>query len=109
MSLYERVVDLSNKRNFKSVRDLSIAAGMSQNALYSWKTQSPSADNLNAVAKILGVSADYLLGNTDDMYSNQNDNQLDIKNAPILAYDGKPVSDETRDILERILEMETHK
>lgn len=73
MTLFERVKEISKKHGFSSLRVLSEQAGLSPNVVYGWKTKEPSAKSLQAVADVLGVSVDYLLGNTDDMYTNKKD------------------------------------
>ena len=73
MTLFERVKEISKKHGFSSLRVLSEQAGLSPNVIYGWKTKEPSAKTLQAVADVLGVSVDYLLGNTDEMHSNKND------------------------------------
>ena len=73
MTLFERVKEISKKHGFSSLRVLSEQAGLSPNVVYGWKTKEPSAKSLQAVADVLGVSVDYLLGNTDDMHANKKD------------------------------------
>lgn len=73
MTLFERVKEISKKHGFSSLRVLSEQAGLSPNVVYGWKTKEPSAKSLQAVADVLGVSVDYLLGNTDDMHTNKKD------------------------------------
>ena len=73
MTLFERVKEISKKHGFSSLRVLSEQAGLSPNVVYGWKTKEPSAKSLQAVADVLGVSVDYLLGNTDDMHASKKD------------------------------------
>ena len=73
MTLFERVKEISKKHGFSSLRVLSEQAGLSPNVVYGWKTKEPSANRIKAVADVLGVSVDYLLGNTDDMHANKKD------------------------------------
>ena len=73
MTLFERVKIISKKHGFSSLQTLSEQAGLSPNVVYGWKTKEPSAKSLQAVADVLGVSVDYLLGNTDDMHANKKD------------------------------------
>lgn len=62
--LYERIQKLS-KENHKSLSQVAIDLGMSDNAIYKWKSQTPNLISLNKVADYFGVSVDYLLGRTD--------------------------------------------
>lgn len=96
MTLFERVKIISNKHGFSSLQTLSEQAGLSPNVIYGWKTKEPSAKSLQAVADVLGVSVDYLLGNTDDMHSATNvDGPVDLDNdTTILSLDGMELSDD---------------
>lgn len=72
MALFERVKEISKKRGL-SLTEVSTRAGMGEKSLYRWKESEPTADRLKAVADVLGVSTDYLLGNTDDTMPVQKD------------------------------------
>lgn len=73
MTLFERVKKISKQKGYSSLKSLAEDAGLGVNAVYQWKNQTPRTDNLQAVADVLGVSVDYLLGNTDDMHTNKKD------------------------------------
>ena len=62
--LFERVKDLAKKRN-KNLKQVAEEIGLSENAFYKWKNQSPKAETLQKVADYFGVTTDYLLGRTD--------------------------------------------
>ena len=102
MTLFERVKEISKKHGFSSLRVLSEQAGLSPNVIYGWKTKEPSAKTLQAVADVLGVSVDYLLGNTDKMHSNKKDDMpVDLeevldKLGPTLRFEGKELTDEQK-------------
>ena len=72
MTLFENVQKAAKQRGL-SIRALNEKAQLGTNAIYKWKTQNPSTDKLQAVADVLGVSVDYLLGNTDDMHKTKNE------------------------------------
>lgn len=101
MTVFERIKKISKQRgiNLKAVAE---KVGLSQNAIYSWKGKTPRADNLQSVADVLGVSVDYLLGNTDDMHSNkQEDMPIDLeetlsKLGPAVSFGGKELTDEQK-------------
>ena len=101
MTLFERVKELSKKRGY-SLAETSQKAGLGQRALYQWKDNQPSADRLKAVADVLGVSFDYLLGNTDQMYGNKKDDMpIDLeetlsKLGPAVSFGGKELTDEQK-------------
>ncbi|TGE75217.1 helix-turn-helix domain-containing protein [Weissella confusa] len=101
MTLFERVKEISKKHGFSSLRVLSEQAGLSPNVIYGWKTKEPSAKTLQAVADVLGVSVDYLLGNTDEMHSNKKeDKKVDLEqDTTILALDGMELSDEYKQFI----------
>ncbi|WP_373382791.1 hypothetical protein ABZM74_001824 [Weissella confusa] len=105
MTLFERVKEISKKHGFSSLRVLSEQAGLSPNVIYGWKTKEPSAKTLQAVADVLGVSVDYLLGNTDEMHSNKKDENVPIDLDKVLSeegmamFDGQPLSDEYKKAL----------
>lgn len=65
MTLFERVKNLSKKRGL-SVSEVERRAGLSENYLYTWKkSENPRRSSLTAVAKVLGVSVDFLLTGED--------------------------------------------
>ncbi|WP_125570490.1 helix-turn-helix domain-containing protein [Lacticaseibacillus songhuajiangensis] len=65
MTLYDRLKETSKKRGI-SLQDVATRAGLGINSLYKWKSQAPTAPTIKAVADVLNVSVDYLLGNTDN-------------------------------------------
>lgn len=73
MNTFERIKEISKERGL-NLKKTAIEAGLSENAIYKWKTQTPQSNALQAVADVLGVSVDYLLGNTDDMHANKKAN-----------------------------------
>ena len=84
-------------------------AHLGKNTIYSWKTKEPSHNNVQAVADVLGVSVDYLLGNTDEMHSNKKDDKkiADLKDImkefEIVQFDGKTIPEEDLLVIERII------
>ncbi|MBJ7637625.1 XRE family transcriptional regulator [Weissella confusa] len=113
MTLFERVKEISKKHGFSSLQTLSEQAGLSPNVIYGWKTKEPSAKTLQAVADVLGVSVDYLLGNTDKMNPAPNaDKQEPINLAEtvddserdnVISANGQPISDEDWAIIKAVL------
>lgn len=111
MTLFERVKKVSKQKGYSSLKTLAEDANLGVNAVYQWKTQVPRMDNLQAVADVLGVSVDYLLGNTDDMHSSntQNKQPVDLKQVvddenwdEWLSFDGKPLSEADKEIIRRL-------
>lgn len=60
LTLFERIKKLSKEQGI-SLLQLNDKAKLGKNAIYKWKTQTPSTDNLQKVADALNVTADYLL------------------------------------------------
>ena len=104
MTVFERIKELAKKRGYSLTR-LNNEAGLGTNSIYHWRTKSPSTASLKKVADVLGVSVDYLLGNTDEMHSNKkNDNvPVDLDKAlseeGMAMFDGQPLSDEYKKAL----------
>lgn len=109
MSLFERTKKAADARKL-SLKSVASKAGLAENAIYRWDTSNPKSENLNKVADVLGVSADYLLGNTDEMTPNkkESDYQSDLKkvfdNNPVLSFGGKEIPEAELKIIRRILE-----
>ena len=72
MTLFERTKEISKKRGM-SLQTVAKAAGLSQNMIYQYKNMNPKTETLQLLSDVLGVSVDYLLGNTDDMHTNKKD------------------------------------
>ncbi len=109
MTLFEKVKETAKERGY-SLQETAKRAGLGINSLYQWKNKQPSAASLQSVADVLGVSVDYLLGNTDEMHPKTSDNNStdDLKEYfqehKIMRYDGKPIPDSDLEVIKRILE-----
>lgn len=117
MTIVERIKEVSKNKNL-NLKSTAIKAGLSENAIYKWNTQKPNADALKAVADVLGVSVDYLLGNTDEMHPAQssivsiNNKNIELKDLldpeqieqRTVSYDGQPISDHDMKLIQTILE-----
>ena len=109
MTVLDRIKKVSKMRgyNLTKVNDL---ANLGKNTIYSWKNKEPSHNNVQAVADVLGVSVDYLLGNTDEMHANKkaDTSSDDLKEYfdehPVLKFDGKEIPEAEMKIIKRILE-----
>lgn len=102
MTTFERIKKVANERGY-SLKKLAIDAGFSENALYRYNQGvEPKYSTVAALAKVLGVSVDYLLGNTDEMHSNEKDDMpVDLeevldKLGPTLRFEGKELTDEQK-------------
>lgn len=108
MTVLERIKEVSKLRGYNLTK-VNEMAHLGKNTIYSWKTKEPSHNNLQAVADVLGVSVDYLLGNTDEMHSNKKDDKkvADLKDImkefEIVQFDGKTIPEEDLPVIERII------
>nr|DAR73583.1 MAG TPA: repressor protein [Caudoviricetes sp.] len=106
--MFERIKKLAAKRNM-NVKELAIKLGFSQNYFYSLKNGvAIPSDKLSLVANYLGVSTDYLLGNTDKPSWATEKDVLDIEralqlNSTIVAYDGIELTDEEKEQVDAII------
>ena len=104
MTLFERTKETASNRGL-SIQQVAKKAGLGINSIYRWKERNPTTSNIKAVADVLGVSVDYLLGNTDEMHSNKKDDNVPIDLDKVLSeegmamFDGQPLSDEYKKAL----------
>ena len=107
MTTFERVKMLADKRKI-SIVELEEKLNFSKNSLYAWKKSKPSIDKLNAVADYFHVSTDYLLGRTDDPNIGvaPEERKLTVEEAlaSVMSSDGKPLTDNDREILSAMIE-----
>ncbi|QQP84247.1 helix-turn-helix domain-containing protein [Pediococcus acidilactici] len=98
--MFDRVKEISKKRGL-SLAQLNEKAGFKPNVIYSWKTKSPSIDKVEAVANVLGVSVDYLLGKEEKVSTTNEPVDLDkaLSEEGIAMFDGKPLSEEYKKAL----------
>lgn len=64
MTTFERIKKLADEQKI-SVKSLALNLGLSENAIYNWKSTNPKGTDLAKVADYFNVSTDYLLGRTD--------------------------------------------
>lgn len=102
MTTFERIKQTAKERGL-TLNQLNDTAKLKNNIIYSWKSKTPSAENLSKVADVLGVSVDYLLGNTDEMHANKKSTAKDTvdveKDPTILSLDGIEITDEYRQFI----------
>jgi transcriptional regulator with XRE-family HTH domain len=104
MTMFDRVKEISKKRGL-SLAQLNEKAGFKQNVIYSWKTKTPSIDKVESVAKVLGVSVDYLLGKTEKEEPMNDTRDMEVEEAlnSVRMYQGKPISDAQRETMKGII------
>lgn len=107
MTVFERIKNLTKNRS-KTIKQVTNDLGYSENYFYSLKSgKQPSADKLQEIADYFNVSVDYLLGRTDSPeYKTEAPKNLTIEEAlaSVMSSDGKPLTDNDRQILTGIIE-----
>jgi len=105
MTIFERVKDVARQKGL-TLRQVEEKAGLGRNSLYRWKNYTPRGSGITAVATVLDVSVDYLLGNTDEMRPNKkstSDDPIDLDKAlseeGMAMFDGQPLSEEYKKAL----------
>lgn len=100
---------ISNIKKFSKLRGLNLKevatkAGLSENAIYNWKTHTPSKPTIAAVANVLGVSYEDLTGEQQTRQPTQIDLKASIDDDDIImTYDGQPIPKEDLEIIKRLL------
>ncbi|NFA02025.1 helix-turn-helix domain-containing protein [Weissella cibaria] len=103
MTTFERIQKIAQSKGYSSLRKLAEDSSLGTNAIYQWKTKTPRTDNLQAVADTLGVTVDYLLGNTDDPNGASTEGPTYInldealrKQGVVMEFQGKELSDKAK-------------
>lgn len=112
MRLLDNIKKIAKEHGY-NLSEINDKAGLGKNTIYSWKTKTPSIENLQKVARVLHTSTDYLLGNTDDPSPATNDDYhpyVDITDdETIYSYRGKPVPKEYLDVIRNLMDSEIRK
>lgn len=114
MTILDRVKELTKEKGY-SLTQVNDLAGFGTNVLYSWKTRTPSVEKVKAVADVLNVSVDYLLGNTDDknpIKVNNDKEEIDLKELTdienikhrAVSFGGEPMTDHDAKLIQQYLE-----
>ena len=104
MTLFERIKETAKERGI-SLTALSVESGLGEKTIYKWKDKEPSASRIKAVADTLGVSVDYLLGNTDEMHPTSTEPELPndleevLKQVNPVMFGGAELTDEQKMLL----------
>ncbi|WP_125711041.1 helix-turn-helix domain-containing protein [Companilactobacillus zhongbaensis] len=104
MTLFDKVKETANAQGY-SLLSLNEKAGLGKNAIYKWKTQKPSIENLTKVAQVLHVSVDYLLGkNNSEAEDTKKKTTVDIDDDNvIMTFEGRPIPPEDLEVMKRFL------
>lgn len=108
MTTFERIKNLADNQKI-SLQKVAIDIGLSENAIYGWKTRKPKGEDLAKVADYFHVSVDYLLGRDTTKPENQIVDLADLANKPkdfdwdnVLSVGGKPIPEEDKEIIRRL-------
>jgi transcriptional regulator with XRE-family HTH domain len=117
MTLFERVKETAKLKGF-ALSEVARRAEIGEKSIYTWKPSKsfpegiePKRETLEKVADVLGVSVDYLLGNSDDMHgSKPADGPIDLVNVvddserdELISANGQRIDDEDWAIIKAVL------
>lgn len=114
MNLVERIKKTAKERAI-TIKDLSIKAGIGPKTISNWSNHNPQTETLKKVADVLGVSVDYLLGNTDEknpIKANNDKEEIDLKELTdienikhrAVSFGGEPMTDHDAKLIQQYLE-----
>lgn len=101
MTMFDKIKELSKKRG-KSLKQVAIELGLGENYFYTLKKQSPKGETLNEIAEYFHVSADFLLGRTNNPEINDEEipKEFDISDNTInITYKGKILSESEKQVI----------
>ena len=87
-----------------SQTELAKSAGVSQTTVTAWENNKaePSSSAIAQLADIFNVTTDYLLGRPDKQETKKDDVELSDDDV-IMTWRGKPLSDEDKELIRRIM------
>jgi len=99
----QRIRDLRKQKRM-SQTELAKSAGVSQTTVTAWETgkAEPSSSAVSKLADIFNVTTDYLLGRPNKQETKKDDVELSDDDV-IMTWRGKPLSDEDRELIRRIM------
>lgn len=99
----QRIRDLRKQKRM-SQTELAKSAGVSQTTVTAWETgkAEPSSSAVAKLADIFNVTTDYLLGRPNKHETKKDDVELSNDDV-IMTWLGKPLSDEDRELIRRIM------
>lgn len=104
MNIAQRIKDLRLSKHLTQ-KELAQLLNVKPTTVSGWEIgrNEPSIDTLKDLARIFGVSVDYMAGATESL--DKDKKSVDLEKDPVvLSYGGRPVSDEDMDIIKAILE-----
>ena len=103
MTTFERIKFLAAKKK-KNQKTVAIDLGFGENAIYKWKNQSPTTENLTKVADYFGVTLDYLVGREGKTYMHESSKDLDEILDNAMSFDGKPLTEIDKDAIRAFMQ-----
>lgn len=108
---FDKIKELADKQGI-SINILEEKLGYGTNTLYRLKRSNPSSKVLKEIADYFDVSADYLLGRTDnpriadDQKFNFEGQEVDVEElaGTAMRFNGKPLTDKDKRAIQRIIE-----
>lgn len=108
---FDKIKELADKQGI-SINILEEKLGYGTNTLYRLKRSNPSSKVLKEIADYFGVSADYLLGRTnnpriaDDQKFYFEGQEVDVEElaGTAMRFNGKPLTDKDKRAIQRIIE-----
>lgn len=99
----QRIRDLRKQKRM-SQTELAKSAGVSQTTVTAWETgkAETSSSAVSKLADIFNVTNDYLLGRPNKQETKKDDVELSDDDV-IMTWRGKPLSDEDRELIRRIM------
>lgn len=106
-TLFDNVKNTAERRGY-TLAELARRADIGEKSIYSWKPTSkfpngvtPRRKTLDKIADVLGVSVDYLLGNTDEKKPTDEPVDLDkaLSDEGMAMFNGQPLSEDYKKAL----------
>lgn len=115
MTIYERI-EILRKSKGLSQGKLEKQLGFSNGSISKWKNSTPKVERLQKLADFFGVSVEYLMTGKEDEQKEKDNTDLKQKYRELeellrsdsmkpVRYDGKPVNNDTIDLLLKQIEI----
>lgn len=115
MTIYERIESLRKSKGLSQGK-LEKQLGFSNGSISKWKNSTPKVERLQKLADFFGVSVEYLMTGKEDEQKEKDNTDLKQKYRELeellrsdsmkpVCYDGKPVNNDTIDLLLKQIEI----
>lgn len=115
MTIYERIESLRKSKGLSQGK-LEKQLGFSNGSISKWKNSTPKVERLQKLADFFGVSVEYLMTGKEDEQKEKDSTDLKQKYSELeellrsdsmkpVRYDGKPVNNDTIDLLLKQIEI----